>query len=67
MDSRKKLKNYLWDKQWSQRRLSQESGLPESYISYFLNGKFVLDKSQRVKIANVLGVAESEIFSSEEN
>jgi transcriptional regulator with XRE-family HTH domain len=61
----KKLKTILWEKGMTQRDLSKMAGIPESYISYFVRDKFLFDKSQRIRIANVLGVAEKDLFQGE--
>jgi hypothetical protein len=57
------LKIILREKKLFQGRLSKDTGISESYLSYFMHGKLVLNKTQRVKIANVLGVPEKEIFN----
>ena len=49
----------------SQKALAEECGLPQSYISRFLNGKQIPTNGQAYQIADALGVEVDEIFKLE--
>lgn len=59
-----KLKLILFEQGMTQSKLSSVAGVPESYISLAINGKFNLDPEQRKKIAVALGRNECELFPS---
>ena len=62
---RKKLSAVLFDREMTQRQLARKAGLPESYISYYMRGKFVFDAVQKAKIAVVLDMKPDEIFEGQ--
>ena len=47
----------------SQRKISKETGIPESQLSMAVHGKLNLDPVQREKIAGALGISSKEIFT----
>lgn len=51
---------------FSQRQVSQLSGLQESVISLIENNRLNANASERDKIARVLGYTELEVFGDEE-
>lgn len=57
-----KLKTELFERSLSQEELSRQTGIPRSYISLAINGKFNLSEDQRKKIAATLKCDESKIF-----
>ena len=56
------LKIALFRKGMTQAELSKKTGIPESYLSYAIHGRFLLDGKQRKKICAVLRVTERELF-----
>ncbi|MBL7224692.1 MAG: helix-turn-helix transcriptional regulator [Desulfobacteraceae bacterium] len=49
------VKVLLFEKNFTQRELSRETGIPESILSMFINGKYILDGVEQSRIAKVLG------------
>lgn len=48
------VKVLLFEKDITQRDLSRKTGIPESILSMFINGKYILDGVQQSRIAKVL-------------
>jgi len=61
-----KLKLILFEQGMTQRKLSSVAGVPESYISLAINGRFNFDSEQRRRISIALGRNERELFPSKE-
>ena len=59
----KRFKNVLNELDVNQRTLARLTGIPESYISHFANGRMRLSQVEQAKIAQALGVDSREIFS----
>lgn len=57
-----KLRDAIFEAGISQRTLSDRTGIPESYISYAIHGRFNLDIEQQEKICRVLGKERKELF-----
>jgi transcriptional regulator with XRE-family HTH domain len=57
-----KFKKTLTELDIKQRELSRRTGIPESYISHYANGRMQLSQTERGKIADALGVDAAEIF-----
>ena len=58
-----KLATKIKEKDTTQRELSKKAGIPESYISYHLHGRWNFNRVEQEKIAEVLGVDSREIFA----
>lgn len=56
MERRKKsmVKALLFERDLTQKDLSRETGIHESILSMFMNGKYILDGVQQSRIAKVL-------------
>lgn len=59
-----RLKLVIFERGISQKRLAMATGIPQTYISLVVNGKYNLAKEQRQKIADFLGVDAAKIFNS---
>jgi helix-turn-helix protein len=46
----------------TQRRVSRDTNIPESYISMAIRGRYILDSEQKSKIAHSLEKRVEEIF-----
>ena len=55
-DIEKRLKRALIESKMSRYRIAKESGLTESQLSYFVNGKRTLTLPAAAKLAKVLGL-----------
>ena len=55
-DIEKRLKQALIESKVSRYRIAKESGLTESQLSYFVNGKRTLTLPAAAKLAKVLGL-----------
>jgi plasmid maintenance system antidote protein VapI len=55
-DIEKQLKKAIEESRMSRYRISKESGLAESQLSYFVNGKRSLTLPAAAKLARVLGL-----------
>jgi transcriptional regulator with XRE-family HTH domain len=55
-DIEKRLKRALIESKVSRYRIAKESGLTESQLSYFVNGKRTLTLPAAAKLAKVLGL-----------
>jgi len=56
------LKSEIVRRGLTQRKLAAMTGIPASYISLSINGRFNLDAGEQLKISEVLNVVPSEIF-----
>jgi transcriptional regulator with XRE-family HTH domain len=56
------LKITLFEKNRTQRWLAKETGIPESYLSMYIRGKFLLSQIQKTKIAQALACETSVVF-----
>jgi len=52
----------LFEKGISQKALSEGTGIPASYISMTINGKFNLGDSHKEKVANYLQIRVRDLF-----
>lgn len=59
-----KLKIEMFKQGVSQEQLSLSTGIPRSYISLTINGKFNLDHEQQKKIAQALGCKRQDLFDA---
>lgn len=59
-NSRLKLK--LWEQGITQQTLSSKTGIPRTYISLGINGRYVFDEGQKQKIAEVLELKAKQLF-----
>ena len=59
------LKLRLWEKGMSQEMLSKETGIPRSYISLGINGRYLFDDGQKERISKALGLPENLLFGKE--
>lgn len=62
MGRNSKLKIVMFEQGISQKELSALTGIPRSYISLSINGKFNLDKEQRKRMAKALRCKQQDIF-----
>jgi len=62
MNKNSKLKVALFEKGTNQETLSAQTGIPRSYISLAINGKFNLNQKQKTKIAKALNLDVKELF-----
>lgn len=62
MGKKLNLKIALFEKGLSQQALAKKSGVPPSYISLALHGKYNLDSEQQKRISRVLGKRREELF-----
>jgi len=62
-----KLKLVLFEKGITQQELAAKTGIPCAYISQCVNGRFLLNRDQREKIAEVLGVSVTNVFQTEKD
>ena len=58
------LKAELMRRRMSQRELAKKTNILESVLSMAITGKYILDSNSKMKIALVLGINESELFSN---
>lgn len=56
------LQKIRWDKNWSQKMLSQKSGVPQSVISSIENGITTPNLFTALRLAKALGVIVEDIF-----
>lgn len=56
------LRRAIFENGSTQREVAAKSGLHESIISLIVNGRYLPDDQQRIKIAHALGRYENEIF-----
>lgn len=59
------LKLELLEKGKSQRWLAKETGIPESYISMSIRGRYILSRSQKKMISQVLNCEKKEVCTCE--
>ena len=60
-----RLKEVIWQKNLTQKRVAVETGVRPEHLSMAVNGKLLLNRAQRLKIAVFLGMPESELFPIE--
>ena len=56
------LKLKLWEQGITQQILSRKTGIPRTYISLGINGRYVFDEEQKQKIAEALERKAKELF-----
>lgn len=60
---RNRLQELRWDKDWSQKKLSMKSGVPQSVISTIENNQFENPGVYTaIKLSRALGVSVEDIF-----
>ena len=56
------LKIAMFERNMTQERLSEKTGIPRAYISLAVNGRFNFDSGQKHRIASALNCRPEEIF-----
>jgi transcriptional regulator with XRE-family HTH domain len=59
----KKLREAIWDAGTTQKAIAEKAGLTPPLLSQAINGRYLLDPSQKARIARVLGRKVEEIFT----
>ena len=59
------LKMVLFEIGVTQRRLAQQTQIPEAMVSMGINGKYNFDSEEKVRIANALKKPVSELFGQD--
>ena len=62
MKKNSKLKVMLFERDITLRELAEQTGVPRTYISLSINGRFNLEPQQERKIAEALGVSLRDVF-----
>ena len=65
MEKNTRLKGAIFEQNLTQRELAAGTGIREEYISMSVNGRMILNRTQRRRIAGFLGRPEPELFPVE--
>jgi len=65
MKKRGDLKKILFESGLSQRQLSRKTGIPESYLSMYVQGRMLLRREEKELIAGVLNLRVDELFGGQ--
>ncbi len=60
----KKIKIALVERDLTQRELAKKARIPESILSFAINGKFNLDSNQKQRVAGLLGKPVNYLFEN---
>ncbi|MBD1373776.1 helix-turn-helix transcriptional regulator [Hazenella sp. IB182357] len=61
------LKRYRNKIGWSQQRLSEEVGIPQTTISDFENGRYLPDVIQAISLAKIFGISVYNFIEEEQS
>ncbi len=56
------LKIKIWEKGLTQREVAKKAGIDEGRLSLIVNGRYLPDQIQRVRIAQAVGLPVSDLF-----
>lgn len=59
-----RLKSAIFEARLTQKAVARKAGISESWLSMAINGRLVLDESQKNRIADVLGRSKTELFEA---
>ncbi len=59
------LRNAIFASGLTQRFVAKQAGVPEAVLSMIVNGKYLPDDLEKLRIAQVVGKSETELFTNE--